>query len=283
MFYSIHKKLVLTVYFIFYYFTLFSFFFSHRLLSQYKAVFFTHNRDLTELALIATGIPAFMIAQPWTYIVADSLMFIVPVFLLIFYIKQKAFSRITGFLFLALLLAYFLLQDIFTQLHSQMFIGFFIIAFTFITTTPQQFYNALKLGRYFFLYSFVSAAIWKISRGTLLNTEQLSTILVFQHGDLLTGNCSNNLCRLYFYLINHPAISFMLYIGAIIIESCFIIGFFTRKWDNVLLSLAIIFFTFDHLIMRIPFWPVMALGVSLLIKEHYGVNCPFYIKKKKNF
>ncbi|MDP9229674.1 MAG: hypothetical protein M3O67_03255 [Bacteroidota bacterium] len=267
MLYSRHKKVTLFTYFIFYYAIFLSFALSQRLLSQYQPIFFTHNRDLAELFILSIGLPVLMIKHPPLYFVTDFFMLITPVILIIFYLRYKIFSISIGIFFLFLFSLYFLLQNIFTQLHPEMFMGLFVLAFVFTTNKEKYFYNILALCRYFFIYLFVSAAIWKIARGSFLNIDQFSNILISQHDDILSTNCNTIICRFYFFLIDNIYFSYALYIGAIVMELFFAIGFFTRRFDKILLLLAIIFFIFDHLIMRIPFWPAMVCGISFLIKE----------------
>lgn len=267
MTYHSHKKVILAVYFIFY-FTTFAFFaLNQQFLSQYEPIFFTHNRDLSELLLIITGIPKFMISHPWLYKFVDGLMIIFPILIIIFFIRYKRFSVVPEIIFVLILGIYLLLQDVFTQLHAEMFIGLFLMGFLFTTNKEEKFYNILSLCRYFFLYLFVSAAVWKIARGTYLHIDHLSNILIFQHSDILTSGYPGTLSQVYLYLINHPYFSYSIYLVAILLQLSFITGFFTRKHDKFLLMAAIIFFIADHVIMRVPFWPIMVLGTTLLIRR----------------
>ena len=264
MTYYSHRKEILIVYFIFYFATLIYFALNQQLLSQSNPIFFTHNRDLLELLLISTGVPRFLINHPWLYKFADSLLISLPLLLIIFFIRYKRFSTILGILFIVIFGVYMLLQDILTQLHAEMLMGLFLMSFLFATNKEEKTSSILLLCRYFFLYLFVSAAIWKITRGTVFNSDQLSNVLLLQHSDLLTSNRYNTSFQVYHYLIDHPAVSYLIYIGAVVLEISFLIGFFSKKHDGLLLIAAIVFFSLDHLLMRLPYWPIMILGITLI-------------------
>ena len=112
--------------------------------------------------------------------------------------------------------------------------------------------------------SFVSAAILEDRQGHgFRRPGDRAIILLLQHIDLLSGDCQTGLCRFYAWLIGHPAIAQSLYIGAVLMESVFIVGFFTRRFDRLLLALAILFVAADLLVMRIPYWTMLLGGITL--------------------
>ncbi len=263
--YTHDKRTLLFVYFAFYYAVFLFFFIDHRLLSQYQPVFFNYNRDLTELALIATGIPKWMIAHPRSFVLADGLALSAPVVLLGYVIRKGRFSLLPGIFFSFCLGLYLLLANIFWQVHYEPFILYVLLSFAFWTNREQRFYTVLAGCRYYFLYIFTSAAVWKIMRGAVFNGEEMSRILLLHHSDLLSGPCDSLSCRAYFYLIGHPVLSWWLYAAGVLLEMSFVIGFFTRRWDRVLLGLAVLFVAADLLVMRIPYWTVLMGGVTLWI------------------
>lgn len=262
--YTRDKKILLTVYFLFYYAVFLSFFLDERLLSQYQPILLNYNRDLTELALIATGLPGWLIAHPGGLMVADALVLLLPIVLLGYAILRKGrFSVFPGVLFAGFLAIYLLLADVFWQVHHEPFILYLLLSFAFLTNRADRFYGVLKGCRYYFLYGFVSAAWWKIARGSVFNGEEMSRILLIHHSDLLTGDCTSFSCRVYGWLIGHPGVSWWLYLGATALELCFLAGFFTRRWDRWLIGLAVLFVLADLLLMRIPYWTILLGTVTL--------------------
>ena len=255
------------IYFLFYYILLLSFQHDDRLLSQYQPIFLSQNRDLTELALIATGFPRWMMAHPVSFTIADALAFLLPIPLLWQGLRNKRFSILPGTVFVIFLCLYLLLGDIFWQLHHEPFIVFILLALTWTTKRPERFYFLLKGCRYYFLYIFVSAALWKIARGAVFNPQEMSRILLFHHTDMLTGPCSSPACRIYHWLIGHPFLSYGLYLAGTILEGSFIVGFFTRRWDRLLIGLAIVFVMADLLVMRIPYWMILLGCFPLWLRD----------------
>jgi hypothetical protein len=251
------KSFLLLIWFLFYYLILLSFFHDDRLLSQYQPLFFNHNRDLTELALIAAGLPRWMIAHPASFAVADVLAFLLPVLLLVVTTRSRRAAPVAGILFLAYFALYLLLADIFWQVHHEPFILLLLLGLALTTDRPERFYRLLAFARYYFLYIFVSAALWKLARGAVFNGAEMSRILLLHHTDLLTDPCVSVACRGYHWLIDHPGWSYTLYLGGTLLEAAFIIGFFTRRWDRLLAVLAIIFVVADLLVMRIPYWTIL--------------------------
>jgi hypothetical protein len=268
--YTRDNKILLTVYFLFYYAVFLFFYLDDRLLSQYQPILFNYNRDLTELALIATGLPRWFISHPIALTVADGLAFLLPAALLFVAIRRGRYATALGGAFVGFLALYFLLADIFWQVHHEPFILYLLLAFAFVTNREDRFYKLLEACRYYFLYIFVSAAIWKIARGAVFNGREMSRILLLHHSDLLTSHsdlpgepCSLFSCRVYTWLINHPYCSYWLYLGGVLLEASFIIGFFTRRWDRLLIVLALVFVIGDLLVMRIPYWTVLLGTITL--------------------
>ncbi len=257
------RRLVLVLYFLFYYAFLVGFYLDYRLLSQYHPIFFNYNRDFTELALIATGIPRWMINHPFSFGAADALAFLLPLPILLGFGHKRRFFSFFGVIFALFFAFYLLLADIFWQVHHEPFILFFLLALVFTTRRPDRFYLLITGCRYYFLYIFASAAIWKIARGAVFNGEEMSRILLVHHADLLTGTCSSISCRFYQWLILRPALSQLLFIAGALLEASFLIGFFTRRFDRWLILGAAVFVLADLLVMRIPYWTVLLGTVTL--------------------
>jgi hypothetical protein len=266
-YYTRDRNLLLGFYFLFYYVVMLGFFLDHRLLSQYQPIFFNYNRDLTELFLIATGLPRWMIAHPASFAIADWAAFLLPLPLLFYVGRNDRFSPIAGIAFIATFALYLLLADIFWQVHDEPFVLLLLLALAWTTNRPRRFYTLLTACRYYFLYIFVSAAIWKLARGAVFNSQEMSRILLLHHTDLLTGPCTSLTCRTYSWLIRHAATSQALYIGSALLEASFLAGFFTRRWDRWLIALAVVFVIADLLVMRIPYWTILIGVVPLWLRS----------------
>lgn len=252
------RNRLLLIYFLFYYAVLLGFLADQRLLSQYRPIFFNYSHDLTEVALIVSGLPRWMISHPFSFGVADVLAFLVPLPLLWREFRRAKFASWPGFLFVTGMALYLLLADIFWQVHFEPFLMLFLIGFVWTTGRADRFYLLLKGCRYYFLYIFVSAAVWKLARGAVFNSDEMSRILLLHHSDWLTGGCTTFLCRVHDWLIGHPTLSQALYVAAATLEAVFLVGFFTRRFDRWLIALAVLFVIADLVVMRIPYWTILA-------------------------
>jgi len=248
---------LLTVYGLFYYAVLLFFATNGRLLCQYQAIYFHYNRDLLELCLIGTGLPRYMVHHPWTYVVADGLSCLLPALVIVHFVVRRRFSIVLGCLFSFWLVVYFLLMNIFWEGHPEPYLQYLFLSFAFMTNREDRFNNLLVFDRYYLLYFFSTAALWKILRGAVFHLDEMSNILLMQHSDLLAASCSGLRCRFYIYLIGHPVVSWLLYLAAVLLEAAFLVGFFTRRWDRWLAGLAILFVIADYWMMQLPYWPVL--------------------------
>ena len=263
--YSRDKHLLLTVYFLFWLAVVLFLAIDHRLLSQVRPELFWYNRDLTELALIGIGLPRWMVGHPVCFAVMDLLAVAIPISLLGYALRKKRFSTALGWIFTLFLAFYVLLADIFWQVHLEPFVIYWLLSLCFLTNNERRFYDILRACRYYFLYIFVSAAIWKIARGAVFHPREMSDILLRHHADLLAGPCDTWTCRFYGWLIDHPAPAQMLYIAATVLEASFVIGFFTRRMDRLFIGLALLFVVADLVVMRIPYWTLLVGTVTLWI------------------
>src|SRR6185312_15546014 len=193
--------------------------------------------------------------------------FLLPVPLIWQGFRDRRFSVVPGVVFVLYLALYLLLDDIFWQVHHEPFLVLVLLSLTWTTRKADRFYLLLAGCRYYFLYVFVSAAIWKIARGAVFNPGEMSRILLFHHKDLLIGPCASPLCRAYRWLIDHPSVSSLLYLGGVVLEATFIIGFFTRRRDRLLAALAVIFVIADLLVMRIPYWMILIGTYPLWLRK----------------
>jgi hypothetical protein len=258
------QKLYFINYFIFFFgFVLFSYF-NQRLFSQYLPSYFNFNRDLLELLVIATGVPKYLIVHPYLFLYMDILLILIPLVLILYILITKKKSFIFGLIFTAYLLFYLLLQNIFLQIHLESYVAYVALSLLFMFKSEIKLAAIIKFTRLLFLYVFVSAAMWKIFRGSIFYSDHMQNLLIGQHAAYLSNHCHFYLCDIYAFLIAHKNIAQCFYVLATILELSFVIGFFTKKFDLYLLALAILFFAADHVIMLIPYWQILISGITLV-------------------
>jgi hypothetical protein len=123
--------------------------------------------------------------------------------------------------------------------------------------------------RYFLLFFFTSAAVWKFVQGGIFSIEQMSGILLFQHKEYLTSSPHSWYASFIYWLIKHTYISYSLYFAATILELSFAIGFFTKRYDRFLTGASILFLLADVFFMRIPYWDVAPFLLTLIFSKYH--------------
>lgn len=207
---------------------------------------------------IKTGIPAFVLSSHSVSAFFDFCLFGLPVLFLL--TRQRIFAVV----FTAVAVTYFLLFNMVTAHFYHGFFAVVIISIPFWSKNEKRF-NLLWEGlRYYLLYIFTSAALWKIFRGSVFYQEQLSNILKHQQLDLLLQQPQNYQAHCVQYLIAHPETSHVLLIANVALQLFFILGFFTKKFDSLLFVLAIIFCSANYFVMGITSSELLVLNLTLL-------------------
>ncbi len=207
---------------------------------------------------LLSGIPQFITSHSFIASLCDiSLLVFTVGFLLT---KQRIFAM----LFTLAALNYFLTYNLVTGHHYHGFVGVLVISIPFWFKSEQRFNFSWEAVRYYFLYIFSSAALWKILRGSAFYHDQLSDILKSQQINLLLQNGTNYKAHIAQYLIAHPDFSHAVLMVNVVLQLSFAIGFFTRKFDMILFVLAIVFVVANFLVMGILSMELLILNLTLI-------------------
>lgn len=246
----------------FYYYTIILVY-SNAILSLLKPVFYVPRLDIIQFLVLNTTFYAFSKSNTILSIL-DGVLISIPILLLLSFRFLKGnlryFFQVCFFLSI---LFYGLWIDACTPIHFEVFIMFAILILLFIPRSDTGIYYAFHSIRYIFLYIFLSAGLWKLRAGGFWNIDQMSAILLDQHLLLLASNESSFFTEIIHFLISNYFVSYALYFTVTIIELCFIVGFFTLRWDKVLFIFLISFLIINYFLMEINYLPWMGYG-SLL-------------------
>jgi len=256
-----HKFLV--NYLLFFYAVFFFFFINHKFFGQVQPMYFRLEPDLPQLFVLATGIPKWLVLHPGAYVWLDVVVLLFPAAIVAYYYRNNKFNLVLGVSFTAYLMLYFLLQSALLNVSLHPCVPYVILSGMFWCNSDLRFQLVLKVARFIVLYMFASAAMWKILRGALIEPQQMSYILMEQHANYMVSDCNAWICSFHTYLIQSPVLSQTLYIVATLLEMTFIAGFFTRKYDKLLVLLLIVFVVFNQIIMRIPYWAILVSAITL--------------------
>ncbi len=181
-------------------------------------------------------------------------------FLSLIFINKNIFPILYTLLFSI----YFICFNSYTGHHTHFMIGLLMIGIPFCFYKLQSIRFMWEGLRYFTIWIYASAFMWKIARGAWLN---------FDHANAVVQ--SNLVTSIYFqpeswyatlgrFFINHPNLLFALYVIAVGIEGLMILGFFTKKYDKLLFILPILLHTGTLFFIDVFFYELLILNLTFI-------------------
>lgn len=238
------------------------------LLCQLVPAFFYNKMDFTYWLVQLTGLHKILLNNFSLCLVADLLFYGFPFLYLFLCLKRRTLIPAAGMIMVFINLVYWIIYCGFPTNSIEANVAFIIFPLMFIPLSLKGFWFMLNGIRYYFLFFFASSGLWKIAEGGLFNLQEMSGILLFQHKELLISDKSSVLLNLYKWLIEHPSISYWLYFTAALMELSFIVGFFTKKFDRLLIVFYLTFLVMDSVIMRIDYWETLPFLLCLVFSNY---------------
>ncbi len=237
--------------YLFYGFVIFVFcrlYYLNLLLHQFESPIINFpDADNTFWLVLFLGVPQFLAKNFTISFLFDASLFIIPC-LCIIYKKSRTFPLI----FFILNLLYFISISSFQAHHAHNLNGVLMLSILFCFK-PNTFVLLFYFLRYYTLFVLVSAACWKIFRGSIFHLEHMSNTFFAIHINSLSNHPTSTYSIFIKYLIDHPTISQTIFILGTLIQTSFLIGFFTKKYDHILMILFCCFFIGDYLFNGLPF------------------------------
>lgn len=211
----------------------------------YQVAYFNFGIDPIYWLFFLLQIPQFIYSHHligWILDISISTLLLYSVF-----IKEK--KIITWIIFSLLMLYYVSLTA--TLGHRNYQTGFFItiIPFLFSNSTNRKY--GFEGIRYFYIFFYFSSGIFKIINHGIFDPFMMTTNLKQQFNSYFLESNLSWRTALNLFLIKHWKVSSFLFCTTVFLESFFIIGFFTKKWDYILGILLICFHFSNWIIMDI--------------------------------
>lgn len=232
---------------------------------QLQPAFFLTRPDFVTWLFMQTGLHQWVLNNHAVWILFDTMFYSMPLIYLLSYKHKKTISPVIAIIMLLVNWCYVQCHTLFSSISIEGDIAWLLFPVVFISLNTQTFLLLFEGLRYFFLYFFASSAIWKLVQGGIFSISEMSGILLYQHTELLTSSPDYWYSDFFLYFIQHPQLSYLLYLSATLLELFFIVGFFTKKYDRVLFVLFIVFLLMDHLIMRIPYYEIFPLALTFVL------------------
>ena len=235
-------------------------FFSNTLLHQLqRPVIKFPYVDLTYWGMHWLGLPEFLTGH-----FAVACLFDVALFASCIGCLWEPEKRLYVWSFIVLYFIYFITFNTFGAHHTNHKIGLLLIAIPF-TVTDYKSFNYLWQGlRYFLLFAWADAFLWKFFRLAWLHADQGILIMKKNVAAILYFEPNSWKADLYRWLLQHPGWVNGGYIFGVVMEAAFIVGFFTRKYDKYLFVLSILLPIGFWLIADAYFFQLMILNLTLI-------------------
>ena len=248
--------------------------FSHALLHQFVKPVFTHPYvDLTYWSLHLLKIPELLTGNFYIALLFD-LLLILTTFLSFFFYK----NRYSPIAFSILFFLYIICYNSFGLHHAHSLLGILFISIPFWFKNNKTFEFIWEGVRYYLLFIFFCAFLWKIFRGAFLNLLQAQAIFMNENANYLAHNPDTFFSQILSFFITHPIIGQLGLYMMILIQGSFSVGFFTKKYDWFLFLFATLFHCLTYSLMDKFFFPLVIMNLVLLPLDKIMP----YLKRKFN-
>ena len=192
------------------------------------------------------GIPYLVTHSVIWSAVLDILLFLIPIIA-----SLVSGRRLFAILFTLLAVTYHITFSTYSKHQYHSLIGILVLSIPFWAGPGRRFTFLWEAARYYLFFIFSSAALWKLSRGAILNSGHMSSVLMAQHVQTIYEYPSSLFTHLHSYLISHAGLARLIFLIGFILQLSFLGGFFTKRYDRIYLVLFIAFFAMNYLVMQI--------------------------------
>jgi hypothetical protein len=233
-------------------------------LYQFEPFLFSTRFDGISWLIMETGIHLRLLNNKAFLVIADLLFYGCPLlYLVVFHLKPLYAARFAWFW----LLVNFFYVEVYTLFPTnsiEAHTAWLLFPVLFAMRSLKSFYLIMNGLRYFFLFFFFSAGIWKIVNGGVFEPSVMSAILMEQHKEYLVSSGNYWQAKMIYFLIGLPLLSYALYWIGTLIELSFLIGLISKRFDKLLIVGFLAFLVFDFLIMRIPYVEVTPFLLTMI-------------------
>lgn len=226
-------------------------------LHQADPLFFNTRFDGATWLYMLTNLHQLPIQNNMVQWVFDILFYAWPALYFFCYGRSKKLCVAMGLLWFVVNFIYVQAYTLYPTNSIEGHIAYLLFPLVFALPTNKSFGLGVGALRYFFIYFFASAAVWKAVQGGLFFPQQMTGILLQHHAEYLLSAPESWQTRLIYFVAQRQWLGFALYWAATLLELVFVIGFFTKKFDAWLVRGAIVFLMMDVLIMRIPYFSIL--------------------------
>ena len=142
--------------------------------------------------------------------------------------------------------------------------GGIIITIPFLFRRDKDFTLLWEGVRYYALWVYGSAFVWKLFRGTFFHLEHGEATFKAMHTTYLVHNPETWLSQTMEWFIIHPIYAHLFLVFGFILQGSFLIGFFTKKLDWIWFILPFIFHLTTHFFIEVAFFELLILNIAFI-------------------
>lgn len=166
-------------------------------------------------------------------------------------------------IFIIFYFVYYVIFNSYGAHHTHSLVPFLIAPVPFLFS-KKSFTFSWQALRYFLLFAYSAAFLWKFFRFSWLQSNQGILIVKKNLTAYLFFNPHTFLADIYFLFLNHPFFIEVIFFTGFFLEGLFIIGFFTRKFDRVLFIISLLLPFGFWLMADAVFYELVILSITLL-------------------
>ncbi len=163
------------------------------------------------------------------------------------------------------ILFYFVTHTTYANHHYRPIIGLLFAGIPFVFRSLDRFIWSFQALRYYVLFLYTSAGLYKVFRGSWLNMDQMTSIIENTQLELLLTHGEGRHAQFFTLLLQYEWAGWTLFFACTVMETLFLIGFFTRRWDMALFCTAVTlhigfyftmgFFAFELIVLDLTLIP----------------------------
>ncbi|MEY4927363.1 MAG: hypothetical protein RI894_1799 [Bacteroidota bacterium] len=176
-------------------------------------------------------------------------------------------NNVLPVLFWVCAVAYHLTLNLYDCWMNAFFLGFLLVPIPFFTKKTPLFSLLMEGLRYYVVFIYFSAFLWKVFGLFFLNIEEGQAVISQSLGFWLYERPHDFSTQIYTFFINHPQLSYAMFLLGAISQAFFVVGFFTKKYDKILVFLAVSFHILAYYFIDVPFFELLVLQIVFLNKE----------------
>jgi hypothetical protein len=235
-------------------------YFDYVLLHQlHTPVIWDGGVDLLTYLGLTSGVFKSITGNQWLCYSFDTALLILP--LVLVFQPQR---RLLAMLNFSIWLVYFLIYNLYGTHQTHALTGLLLVHIPFLFYQKPSFHWLWNGVRYYTLWIMSSAAAWKIIRGTAFHPQQGKNIyLQNQTGAII----ESGITPLQSFLLSNEWLLNLSFPLGVILEGLFMVGFFTKRFDRLLVILLILLIAGFRLLADATFFELLILVLPLWYSE----------------